>query len=185
MTDQYLYARHHFRLGPILPIIPLSFSSFDGSRYRLSRPKSAPRAGEQPEMIGVVATTGACSLAFLNTAGFVAPPPDALVPYPNPLITEVHYNVRGDGDAARDGQRDAVGDEFIELINPHDKPIRLRGFTLIDSDASSRKSNPSGARDKDDHQQPRGKGDNAGKDKPARKADDDNDAPKAGETRQV
>lgn len=56
----------------------------------------------------------------------------ALVAFPHPLITEVYYAVGPGplGDASGDGKRDANGDEFIELINPHDKPINLKGYTL-------------------------------------------------------
>lgn len=56
------------------------------------------------------------------------------VPFPHPLITEVLYSVPTgvDGDANRDGTRNATGDEFIELINPHDKPIQLLGYVLTD-----------------------------------------------------
>ncbi len=37
-----------------------------------------------------------------------------------------------EGDANKDGTRHAAGDEFIELINPHDKPIQLMGYTITD-----------------------------------------------------
>lgn len=144
-------------------------------------------------MLGKLELVTACYFASLSTVASALPPPDTLVPYPNPLITEIHYNVRTDGDATTDGQRDAVGDEFIEIINPHDKPIRLRGFTLVDSDAYSRKSASSGGPDKDDDKQPRAKTDNVGKNKPADKVRDphkptnkkDDDATKPGEARQV
>ena len=61
------------------------------------------------------------------------------VPFPNPLITEVLAAVPSGiaGDASGDGQRDAIGDEFIELVNPHDRPINLKGYVLMDSDAYS------------------------------------------------
>ena len=60
----------------------------------------------------------------------------ALVPAPHPLITEVLAAVPSGprGDANGDGTRDAIGDEFIELVNPHDKPIQLKGYMLVDSD---------------------------------------------------
>lgn len=59
------------------------------------------------------------------------------VPYPHPLITEVLYAVPSGkaGDANGDGERQALGDEFIEIINPHDRPINLKGYTLVDADA--------------------------------------------------
>lgn len=60
--------------------------------------------------------------------------PSPAVPFPHPLITEVLYAVPPgiDGDASRDGVRQVAGDEFIELVNPHDKPIQLLGYTLVD-----------------------------------------------------
>ena len=57
----------------------------------------------------------------------------ALVPYPHPLITEVLYAVPiSGGDANGDGNRHATGDEFIEVTNPHDRPISLSGYRLLD-----------------------------------------------------
>jgi len=55
--------------------------------------------------------------------------------YPHPIITEVLYAVPGGaaGDANADGKRHVSGDEFVELHNPHDKPIQLRGYKLTDS----------------------------------------------------
>lgn len=62
-----------------------------------------------------------------------APP---VVAYPHPLITEVLYNVpTRDGDANGDEKRQVTGDEFIELVNPHDKPISLGGYMLRDRNA--------------------------------------------------
>ena len=55
------------------------------------------------------------------------------VAYPHPVLSEVLYAVpTAEGDATGDGARDPVGDEFIELANPHDRPINLRGYTLAD-----------------------------------------------------
>jgi hypothetical protein len=64
------------------------------------------------------------------------------VDYPHPLITEVLYAVpTGDaGDANKDGSRDTNGDEFIELVNPHDRPIRLGGYTLSGKEPGGGKS---------------------------------------------
>jgi hypothetical protein len=65
--------------------------------------------------------------------------PRPVVVYPHPLITEILYAVPpGEaGDANGDGTRDAVGDEFVELINPHDRPIELRGYTITDRQQKS------------------------------------------------
>lgn len=58
----------------------------------------------------------------------------APVPFPHPLITEVLYAVpnSAEGDANKDGTRQVAGDEFVELVNPHDKPIQLLGYTITD-----------------------------------------------------
>ncbi len=71
------------------------------------------------------------------TAALAAEP---LVPFPHPLITEVLYAVPAGppGDANGDGTRDATGDEFIELINPHDQPIQLKGYRLRDRNAEDK-----------------------------------------------
>ena len=79
------------------------------------------------------------------------------VPFPHPLITEVLYAVpTGDeGDADGDGVRSATGDEFVELINPHSRPIRLKGYVLTDgrnllpsggTSRNSRREPPSGTK---------------------------------------
>ncbi|MEM9082705.1 MAG: lamin tail domain-containing protein [Planctomycetota bacterium] len=54
------------------------------------------------------------------------------IPHPHPVLTEVLFNVpRGNaGDANKDGKRDPAGDEFVELYNPHDRDIQLRGYTI-------------------------------------------------------
>ncbi|GIW74866.1 MAG: hypothetical protein KatS3mg103_1388 [Phycisphaerales bacterium] len=58
---------------------------------------------------------------------------DAVVPFPHPLITEVLFAVPvSGGDANKDGVRQPTGDEFIELTNPHDRPISLAGYRLVD-----------------------------------------------------
>lgn len=66
-----------------------------------------------------------------DASGAVEPPAAA---YPHPMITEVLFSVpTGEGgDANQDGTRDATGDEFVELINPHARPINLRGYILTD-----------------------------------------------------
>ncbi|MBY0311504.1 MAG: lamin tail domain-containing protein [Phycisphaerales bacterium] len=76
------------------------------------------------------------SLPALAIAGPDAKP---IVPAPHPLITEILFAVPPGtkGDANADGKRDAIGDEFIELTNSHDKPIQLKGYTVVDIDAFS------------------------------------------------
>ena len=73
-----------------------------------------------------------------------AEPPTPPVAYPHPLITEVLYAVPTEKaaggdltrcDASEDGSRDATGDEFVELFNPHATPIELKGYMLRDSAA--------------------------------------------------
>jgi hypothetical protein len=63
-----------------------------------------------------------------------------LVPFPHPLITEVLFAVPTgtEGDASGDGARQVAGDEFVEVVNPHDKPIELRGYVLADKRASEK-----------------------------------------------
>lgn len=53
--------------------------------------------------------------------------------YPHPMITEVLFNVpQGDeGDANRDGVRDATGDEFVEIGNPNPRPMNLKGYRIV------------------------------------------------------
>jgi hypothetical protein len=94
----------------------------------------------------LTATGVACIIAALNPPGQPVPPPAAerevpAVPYPHPLITEVLYAVPtgAGGDANGDGSRDAMGDEFIELVNPHDRPIQLRGYALTDRQQVSKR----------------------------------------------
>ncbi len=79
-------------------------------------------------------------VAFCSAAA--AQPP---VKEPHPLITEILYAVPpgAAGDAGQDGKRSATGDEFIELFNPHDKPINLKGYVLVDA---SREADAAGQR---------------------------------------
>jgi len=62
------------------------------------------------------------------------------VPFPHPMIVEVLFAVPGGdtGDANGDGKRHVSGDEFVELTNPHDKPIQLRGYKLTDSNPADK-----------------------------------------------
>lgn len=51
---------------------------------------------------------------------------------PHPVIMEVLFHVPtgAAGDANRDGARDSTGDEFVELFNPTNKPIQMKGYRL-------------------------------------------------------
>ncbi len=66
------------------------------------------------------------------------------VPFPHPMITEILYAVPtgARGDANGDGERQTGGDEFIEIINPHDKPINLKGYRLRDGAALAGREPP-------------------------------------------
>ena len=62
--------------------------------------------------------------------------PSQAEPPRHPLVTEILYAVPtgAAGDANADGKRDANGDEFVELVNPHDKPIQLAGYVIADKE---------------------------------------------------
>lgn len=63
---------------------------------------------------------------------------EPLVAFPHPLITEIFFSVPGSGgDANGDGTRSPAGDEFVELMNPHDEPINLIGYELTDRPTAS------------------------------------------------
>jgi len=64
--------------------------------------------------------------------------PVPAVAFPHPMISEVLFAVPtgNEGDANKDGKRQVSGDEFIELVNPHDRAIELRGYTLTDGSAN-------------------------------------------------
>jgi hypothetical protein len=82
----------------------------------------------------------AAILVVQNAGQPEAPAKSASVESLHPLITEVLYAVPtgASGDASGDGKRDANGDEFIELVNPHDKAIQLSGYVLADKDLESK-----------------------------------------------
>ncbi len=88
-------------------------------------------------MWGSLALAGLLLLGCGNSALAADWPP---VPYPHPMITEVLYAVpTGDeGDASGDGSRHVSGDEFIELVNPHDRAIQLQGYVITDRNAPRR-----------------------------------------------
>jgi len=102
---------------------------------------AAAGSSGQPEP----AAPGAVSPATTQ-AGTVSP-----VVFPHPLITEVLYAVPGGdkGDADGDGVRSATGDEFIELVNPHDKPIELQGYVITDAEPVPKPGEPAPNKDSD------------------------------------
>lgn len=72
----------------------------------------------------------------------------APIPKPNPVITEVLFAVPADEafDPNKDGVRDATTDEFVEIMNPHDKPIDLAGFVIADKSGLDNPANKRGVR---------------------------------------
>lgn len=68
-------------------------------------------------------------------SGIIASQPATSNQSSHPVITEILFAVPAGsrGDANQDGKRDAVGDEFIEIVNPSDKPINLKGYVLADA----------------------------------------------------
>lgn len=81
----------------------------------------------------------------------LAPSPalaEAPVPFPNPVISEVLFSVPADEslDPNKDGVRDATSDEFVEIMNPHDKPIDLKGFVITDKSGADNPANKRGVR---------------------------------------
>ncbi|MEC9372487.1 MAG: lamin tail domain-containing protein [Planctomycetota bacterium] len=74
---------------------------------------------------------GVCGAA---SAASAAPRSNLEIEFPHPVISEVLFHVPpgNAGDANGDGSRDAAGDEFIEIVNPHDRPIPIGGYVLSD-----------------------------------------------------
>ncbi len=83
-------------------------------------------------------SAAAAAIGAQPAAPAVAPAAPQTVPFPHPVITEVFFHVPQDteGDPSGDGVRDAVGDEFIEIANPHNRKIDLTGYTITDRDGS-------------------------------------------------
>lgn len=80
-----------------------------------------------------------CAAALALAAAPAAPGGDAdepcPIPFPHPVITEVLFQIPQPvygGDANLDGVRNPAGDQFVELMNPHDQPINLKGYTISD-----------------------------------------------------
>lgn len=73
--------------------------------------------------------------AAAGVAGVGEPPREGVVVrrVARPVITEVLFAVPTyEGDANGDGSRHAIGDEFVELWNPGEEALALKGWTLID-----------------------------------------------------
>jgi hypothetical protein len=82
----------------------------------------------------------AVSLAWASASAAADPRPPTVQPavaFPHPMIVEVLYAVPTgeEGDASKDGSRSATGDEFIAVVNPHQRAIQLKGYTLTDANA--------------------------------------------------
>ncbi len=92
-----------------------------------------------PRVAHVLAPCRVTALAWISSAAgtLAASPRDGSgagpVPFPHPVITEVLFDVPpgAAGDATADGAREANGDEFVELFNPHPKPINLKGYRIV------------------------------------------------------
>jgi hypothetical protein len=105
--------------------------------------RSLPHTSSRSRAAIVVAIAMCAAVASLVNAAQAptptpAPPTTPTVPTPPiaPMISEVLAAVpAGDlGDANADGSRQVAGDEFIELFNPLDRPVSLRGMRLLDKD---------------------------------------------------
>jgi hypothetical protein len=70
------------------------------------------------------------------------------IPFPHPVISEVLAAVpnTNDVDPSRDNVRDPVGDEFVELVNPHDRAIDLTGYSIVDALVISKPEDERGVR---------------------------------------
>lgn len=80
------------------------------------------------------------ALAML-TLGAPALADDAPIPYPHPVITEILYDVPTralGGDANQDGEWTSLGEQFVELLNPHDEAIELGGYSISDTHREDR-----------------------------------------------
>lgn len=130
---------------PVAAILPaLSILAAAQPDPRTEVPPRAPSApapqspAANPDPDADAAPDAASPATSTDPAAPAKPPArDVAVPFPHPVITEVLYAVpTGDaGDANGDGKRHVSGDEFVELHNPHDQPIQLRGYKLTDSNA--------------------------------------------------
>lgn len=74
--------------------------------------------------------------------------PTTTVPFPHPVISEVLAQVpnTNDVDPSRDNVREPVGDEFVELVNPHERPIDLTGYAIVDALALAKPEDERGVR---------------------------------------
>lgn len=54
------------------------------------------------------------------------------VAYPHPIISEVLFDVPKDADPNQDGVSNPVGDEYVEITNPHERPIDIGGYMIAD-----------------------------------------------------
>ena len=115
-------------LQPVEPALPVAPTS-----PPITVPAGTDPVQPPPPPSPTPPTTPTDTVAPVAPAAPTGPAP--AVPFPHPMITEVLFAVPTGpvGDANKDGKREVAGDEFIELVNPHDKPIQLFGYTLTDS----------------------------------------------------
>ena len=84
---------------------------------------------------GVIVLVSVFGVGGLAVAA--APP----IPFPHPVITEMLFNVppkQLESDANQDGFRSSIGDEFVELYNPHDRAIDVSAYSVSDDHPSDR-----------------------------------------------
>lgn len=84
------------------------------------------------ERSAIAWSAGALTMIALAGAAASAEDPKDQKDTPHPVIMEVLFHVPtgSEGDANKDGRRDSTGDEFVELMNPTNKPIQMKGYRL-------------------------------------------------------
>ncbi len=79
-----------------------------------------------------------CAILAISGAALADEPP---IPYPHPVITEILFDTPSEvlgGDANLDGAWTSLGEEFVELVNPHDRAIDIGGYSISDTHPDAR-----------------------------------------------